>query len=243
MAQADDSRPAGRLLIELLPLQGLFVKRQLTYELEVEELGEFRVTISDGRASVEPRGSKEESGPGEVDFQLSGRIADLAPLVGGSPPRRLPGVRVTGRRRRLRHLLRRLRRPVALVDLARADVQPEPGLLLRAVVNGIDPAWTDGHEFSVVYAIEGAGDGEEERRFHVEVHRGEPVRVIEGTAERGGELEVSAALRVPRPALVALLAGLPLPAGQRAEVEGDGGRIVLLGEWIERAQRRSGGRR
>jgi hypothetical protein len=148
-------------------------------------------------------------------------------------------VEVTGRRRKLRQLLRRLRRPVTLTDLARAEVQPDPGLLLRAVVQGIDPQWTGDHEFAVVYAVEAAGDGEEERRFHIEVHRGEPVRVIEGTAVRGGELEVSAALRVPGPALVALLAGLPLPAGYRAEVEGDSGRIVQLGAWMERAEARS----
>jgi hypothetical protein len=73
----------------------------------------------------------------------------------------------------------------------------------------------------------------------VQIRPEQAVRVVEAGPRPGGELEVSAALRVPPGALVTLLAGLPLPAGQRAEVEGDGGKIVLLGDWFERVQGRS----
>ena len=235
LAQGGDRRAAGRLLVGLLPVQGVLIDHELTYDLEIRELGRFRVLVGRGTAEVRPLapGAHPDSRPPE--FGLSGDAAELAPLAGGSSPRRLRGVSITGRRRGVRRLLRGLGQPVTFEDLLRAGIRPDPLVLLRAVVAVIDPAWTAGREFSVAYVIEAEHGASRIGPYRVAVTPGEAVRVLE-TSVAVGSPPLAATVLVAERALMPLLAGLPLPAGERAEIEGDAAAVLLLGSWIERAQ-------
>lgn len=222
---ARDEQAAGRLVAALLPVQRLLLDGDLAYDLTVTGLGTFRVALRGEAATVHPIG-----GPGgrrEADFRLEGRPAALAPLVGGGARRRLDGVRLQGSRRRLRRLLKALREPVGLAEVARSGAAVEPGLVLAALSAAVDPGWAAGHAFTIAFVVEGDRGGE----WTVHVGRGAP-RVEPGLASPGA----TATVQVPDVAFLPLLAGVAPPPGRQARASGDVHAVELLRRWFAQAQ-------
>jgi hypothetical protein len=231
MARAGDATRAGRLIVELLPAQRLRSSRGLRYLLQVDELAPLLVSIAeDGVETTAVEGTGRQDFD-DLDFSLSGPAAVLAPLAAGSAGRRLAGVDVGGRRRRLRRLLKAMRPPVTLEELAEAQLTLSPDLVLAALVRAIDPAWTAGHSFDVAYLVAGPDATEVQR---VQVRDGEPLAV------RAGDDEAAATVMTTRHGLIAMLAGRPEPPGGGIEMTGNSNALALLAQWIERAQGRAG---
>src|SRR2546423_321608 len=114
---ATEPSTAARLITGLLPAQGPLLTTDLTYALEVDGDGAFRVELGGGAARVEPQ-PPGATPAADIEVRVAGPPAVLAPLVAGGAPRRLRGARIHGRRRRLRPLLKARRAPVTLVELA-----------------------------------------------------------------------------------------------------------------------------
>ncbi len=152
VAERRDARLAAELIAELLPAQRLVVERPLTYDCKIAERGEpWRAHIADGHAEVGPLAAGATR---RADFTLEGRAADFAELAAGGTGRRLPGLRIHGRRRSVRALRRARRTPLALWDLAAAGIDVWPGLLLLALAEAIDPVWTAGWRCTLAFEIE-----------------------------------------------------------------------------------------
>ena len=112
LAEQNDALAAGAIL-ELLPAQaGDRGANARPYTLTIEGFGTDRVAIDRERTSIDRR--EDASG---ADVHVIGSAGALAPLVGGGARRRLRGVRIEGRKRRLRKVVRARRAPL---DFARA---------------------------------------------------------------------------------------------------------------------------
>ena len=216
-----------RVITALLPAQGPALARALTYELDVDGDGTFRVELGAGVARVEPQPPATPPDP-DVELRVAGPPSALAPLVAGGAGRRLRGARVSGRKRRLRPLLKARRKPVTLAELAVLGLPLEPGLLLRALTSLIDPAWTAGERFTVVYDVAGAPPA----AHRVEVADGAPVVATQGVPPEPAAATVSLA----RGAFVSLLARVAPPPGERVVVHGDLRAVELLHRWTDRVQ-------
>jgi hypothetical protein len=144
---------------------------------------------------------------------LVGSVAALAPIVGGGAPRRLRGVDVVGSRRRLRKLLKNRRAPVALTDLQRAGITPSAGVLLGLLARGVHPEWVGGSA-AVDFVVSGAYGG----TWRVTTAPGETPRV---TVPPPGSARPDATIHVADVSVLALLAALPLPPGERLLIGGD----------------------
>ncbi len=221
---AADPLAAARLVAGLLPVHGAVVSEELRYAVTVERLGTFGVTLARGAATVEP--IERPAARTASAFHVEGSAAALAPLVAGGAGRRLPGVRVEGSRRRLRRVLRHLREPLQLADAAGSSVGLDPGLALAALAAAVDPAWTVGHDFTVAWLVDAPA-----QVWSVRVGVGPP-RVVDGVPDGGA----TATIRLPRSALVGVLAGLALPEGAEATVSGAVHAVALLRGWFDRAQ-------
>src|SRR5207302_4126386 len=78
---ASEPRTASRLITGLLPAQGPLLDRPLTYALEVDGDGLFKVALGGGVARVEPQPPGTPPLPPDVDVRVAGPAAVLAPLV------------------------------------------------------------------------------------------------------------------------------------------------------------------
>jgi hypothetical protein len=229
LAEQADAELARDLLVELLPVQGHRIDRSLVYVLEVGGAGRYRVALQPGRpAELSPAGDQA----GDAAFTLSASPGALAELAGGGMGRRPPSLRLQGRRRRLRPLLRTMREPVTLAELAQAGISVWPGLLLGALAREVAPAWTTGHRFVLAIVIQG-----------------EPGATLYVTARSGAALEVGRALPPEPPRatvyadeaeLLRLLAGLPPGAGASPRVAGDAEVLDAVLMWVDRVQGRAG---
>jgi hypothetical protein len=219
-----DPVAAARLIVALLPAlrpEGL----DTAFDVTLEELGHHRVTIGDESTTVEA--IDEPSARGVVDFRLAGPPQAFASLIGGGMRRRPKQLRVSGRKRRLRKLAKRLERPLQLADIP-ATAGVDPGLLLGALVANIEPDWTIGRRFTVAWKVSGEHAG----GWHVDVLPGRRPKVAAGMPES----QAAAIVYVTEGGLIPLLGGLELPAGDAASVVGDGAVVALLREWFDRAQ-------
>ncbi len=239
VAERRDARLAGELIAELLPAQRVVIGGPLSYRLRIAELdGPLLVRMGDGAATVQrpaaggpaPGATPGRSAAQDVDFLLEGRAADFAELAAGGARRRLRGVRLRGARRPARSLRRARRQPLALWDLAAAGVDVWPGLLLLALAEGIDPRWTTGQRFTAAFSIEGPALTAS-ATVYVGVRDGEPLAVTRAPGEQPAVIA-----RLSERAFTCMVAGTPLPAGERILVEGDRGALERLIGWIDRAQ-------
>lgn len=215
-------RPAAiRLFEALLAGLGHDVGRSDELIVHVEGHHPLRVGLDDGRP------------PTPVDLTpslrtrcpvVTGSLEALAPLVTGGVRWRLPGVRVSGPRGPLRAALRARRRPSSLARIADLPVDPPPRDLLAALAQAVDPAWTAGHRFAVVFDVDG-------ERTAVELAEGAPPRVGAPTAE-----PAVAVVSVSRVALPAVLARVAPPAGEQVHVEGRETAVAVLDDLLDRAQ-------
>src|SRR3989442_3936158 len=144
---------AARLFITALPAAVAGVNGRLDYELVVDELGTYAVSIDEGRATV--TAGDGVSANGDADFVLAADAETLARLAAGTSPLRLllgRRLRIKGKRRRALKL-RRLSQDLSMRDIARAGVEPDPNLVYKALPYAIDPVWTDGHRFCLKYEM------------------------------------------------------------------------------------------
>jgi hypothetical protein len=221
LAAERDAKLAAELVIELIPAQREVVEGPLNYEIKIRELGTFYVTLDPGQATIsrEPRGS--------VDFALEGPVAAFSELAAGGASRRQRGLRVRKGRRSARRFLKTRRRPIALADLATAGVDVWPGLLLLAMAEAVDPAWTSGRRFELAFDIQGASG----IVIYVRVCDGEPILVSRTAAG-----EQAATISLSGHALICLLAGTQPPPEDRTFVTGDATSVDMFLQWTARAQ-------
>jgi hypothetical protein len=212
----EDAAAANRLLLDLLPVQGLAARRPLSYELALEHGGVHRVHVARGRASVE----RDVAPGGHVPVRIRGSAAALAPLVGGGRARP-QAVQVAGRRWKLRRLLRDLRAPVGLPELARAGVRPAPADLLALLAASVRPDRTRGTSAVVLYVLDRTPQAA------VVVADGVPLVVLPDP----GEISATAEVHAPQDALLPLLAGTGEGQGR-----GDLRAVERLHRWLRAAQ-------
>jgi ribonucleoside-diphosphate reductase beta chain len=229
MAESDPEL-AARLILQSLPAAAAGLPAGLSYRLELEDLGAWRVEARGDRAEV-----KEVDGGGELNgeaFAIQTDAPTLAKLAGGASP---IGALARGRlklrgKRRKAIALRRLSEDAGPRDLARLGLPVDPDLLFRSLAYAIDPEWTRGHRFKVAYHLVGEGGGQ----WHVEVDDGS-VRTGRGLGE-----DPDSIVRIRYSDWVRMLSGeLSPPAAMQAgltEVEGRLPPVTRLGRWIDRAE-------
>lgn len=217
----EDPASAGRILVGMLPAQGLVTPRPLRYDLVLAGRGCVSVDVGAHGTAVTPRSAPRPRR--DADLRIATDEAGLARLLLGRRGLRRRA-RVRGSRRRLRELRRLAREPLALRDLAGAGALADPALALELVAVAIDPVATVGHRFTIAHAPLAGGPADAW------------LRICDGAAPvalrtRPGE-PAAATIRSTRGALVALLAGVaPLP-GESAVVDGDAGALALVRAWI-----------
>lgn len=221
LAEQRDAKLAAELVIELLPAQRQIVDRSLNYEIKINELGAFYVTLDPANATIsrEPRGS--------VDFSLEGPVAAFSELAAGGTSRRHRGLRIRKGRGRARGLLKARRQPVALADLAAGEVDVWPGLLLLAMAEAIDPSWTTGRRFELAFDVEDASG----IVIYIRICDGEPILV-----SRTAVGQPVATVSLSGHALICLLAGVRAPAEHTTLVTGDATSVDMFLQWTARAQ-------
>ncbi|HEX8052450.1 MAG TPA: ribonucleotide-diphosphate reductase subunit beta [Thermoleophilaceae bacterium] len=244
----EDPELAARLVVQTLPAAVAKIPPPLAYDLEVEELGTWRVVVEDGGATVSSangdsaNGGSENgdsanghspNGDRELDFRLTTDARGLALMAAGESPARLMlggKVRIRGKRRRALKL-RALAEgdDPSIAEAIRAGAELDVDATFRALPYLIDPEWTRGHSFVVGYEVEGAG------RWLVHVRDGQRLEVTT-------EGEPGTWLRLSTDTYRGLAAGEITPTQsmreQRTHVEGPMYPATLLGRWIDRAQGR-----
>jgi hypothetical protein len=208
-------------VIELLPAQRQVIEGKLNYEIKIDELGAFYVALDPASAVIsrEPRG--------EVEFSLEGPVAAFSELAAGGTSRRHRGLRIRKGRSRAKGLLKARREPVALADLAAAEVDVWPGLLLLVMAEAIEPSWTTGRRFELAFDIKDASGVV----IYIRVCDGEPILVSRTAAG-----QPIATISLSAHALICLLAGIQAPAEHQAMVTGDATSVDMFLEWVARAQ-------
>ncbi len=223
----DDPPAAGRLIAGLLPVQAVIVQGPVDYDLTIQEVGTFAVTVASGRAYVkeiaEPRPRRE------AEFHLTAEALTLAELIAGVPHKvgRFRGpIRITGRKRRHRQLRAIQKSTLSFAEAARAGARLEPGLVFRTFPYVIHAAWSRGNRFTVAQTVD-------EATWYVVVGGdGEGVRVTTTPPEE----PVEATVQMTAEGFGHLLRGEPAPRGQRPVVRGDREAVAMLKTWIDRAQ-------
>lgn len=230
---ADDPQLAARLIVMALPAAASKIDGDLSYVLDVEELGSYRVTVADGGARVD-----EAAGDGAADdFRLQTDAETLVKLVSG---RRRPlglmlrgRLRIRGKRRRALKLRRMSSGELRMADVRANGGTLDPDVLYRALPYLVDPEWTKGHAFTVRYVVTGEGGGS----WFVTARDGRPLAVRRELEQ--GEREVGTAT-VSFDTYQRLAAGEITPSiamqSQLTTIDGEMHPITLLGRWIARAQ-------
>jgi hypothetical protein len=225
-----DPAAAGRLFAELLGMQRLAPgpARRLVYDVTAGNLGSYRVRLDGDGALVQPC---PERFPGRPDLLLWGSVAALAPLAAGGLAAPLHGVMTQGSRWGLRRLLASVRRPVILPVLARAGGTLEPRALLCALTAMVEPAWTEGHRYTVAIAVDGTAGG----AWTITAGDGGPLQ-LETFAERSAQRPAHAAIAATPAGLLTWAAGVQPAAGSRPRCTGDLRAVAGLTTLVRRAQ-------
>jgi ribonucleoside-diphosphate reductase beta chain len=231
---ADDPELAARLVLMMLPAAAARIRDTLAFELRIAELGDYRVSVADGAARVDPGG-----GEGHVDFRLSTDAAALVELVTGAarPFRLMLGgrLRIRGKRRRALQLRAMGSEAPDIREVVRSGGRLDPEILYRALPYLVEPEWTKGHTFAIRYEITGENGG----TWYVESRDGEQLRV--GT-EAPGNGAVTSTVKVTSDAYQRLASGELTPnkamQDRVTEIEGQLYPVTLLGRWIDRSQGR-----
>ncbi|MEA2425823.1 MAG: hypothetical protein QOH13_2233, partial [Thermoleophilaceae bacterium] len=236
MARSDPDL-AARLVLMGLPVAARRIQGELTYDLTVEGWGTYRVSKHNGTATVDKR--PEQSGEVDrpeagVDFTMAMDARTLAQMAAGASPARLMidgRLRIRGKRRRALKLRAMAEGDLDLSEILRGGEQIDPDLLYRSLEYLIDPEWTKGHTFTIVYELDG-------RAWQVEVRDGNRPTVASGHPSG----KADATVRLTMDTFNALLTGemTPTTAMQKdlTNVEGEIYPVTLLGRWMERAQGR-----
>lgn len=221
---------AVRMMLQSMPVAAAALPRGLSYRLELDGMGAWRVNALGDRAEViEVNPDPELNGDA---FAISTDPRTLVQLAAGANPlRALAGrrLRVRGKRRKAL-ALRRLATDAGPRELAAKGLPVDPDLLFRTLPYAIDPEWTRGHSFKVAYELVGDGGG----TWTVEVDDGS-IRTIRGLAE-----DADSVVRMRMSDWLRLLSGeLTPPDSMRlglTEIDGAAPPMTLLGRWIDRAE-------
>jgi hypothetical protein len=224
---AGEPETAGRIVIGLLPAQGVGADRPLRYDLLLAGRGCLAVDVEPGGSAtvVQRQAPRPHSAR---DLSIAGDAAGLARLLHGRRTLLRRPARVRGGRKALRELRRIARAPLGLRDLGSAGVTLEPALALRLVALAIDPLATQGERFSIAHAPLGGGPVDAWLR----IADGAPPEVCDRAPAEPTRLT----LRCTRGALLALIAGVEPPAGESGRFEGDDRALSLLRSWIAQTE-------
>jgi ribonucleoside-diphosphate reductase beta chain len=237
MARSDPDL-ATRLILMSLPVAARRIPGNLTYDLSVEGWGTYRVSAHGGEATVEQLadGDHDHDHDG-VDFRLVTDAPTLAQMAAGANPARLMlggKLRIRGKRRRALKLRAMATEELDLAEVLRAGGDVEADAIYRSLEYLIDPDWTRGHKFTVVYELSENGHSD---AWQLEVRDGSRV-----TVATGRPANADATVRLSYDTFRRLLVGelTPTEAMQRdlTSVEGAMYPVTLLGRWMERAQGR-----
>jgi ribonucleoside-diphosphate reductase beta chain len=221
---------AVRLMLQSMPVAAANLPQGLSYRLELEGMGSWRVNALGDRAEV----VEVNEGPdlnGDA-FAISTDPRTLVRLAAGANP--LPALasrrlRLRGKRRKAL-ALRKLATDAGPRELAAKGLPVDPDLLLRSLAYAIEPEWTRGHQFKIAYDLVGEGGG----TWTVEVDDG-VIRTSRGLAEDAGST-----VRMRFGDWVRLLSGELSPTDAMrlglTELDGDVPPVTLMGRWIDRAE-------
>jgi ribonucleoside-diphosphate reductase beta chain len=229
---ADDPELAARLVLMTLPAAAARISGTLTYQLEIEELGSYRVSVSGGRARVD-----EARTPDDCDFRMQTDARTLIELVTGTAgPLGLMmrgKLRIRGKRRRALKLRQMSSGDLSMAEVVESGGTLEPEILYRSLPYLIDPEWTTGHEFTARYVVTGEGGG----TWYVSARDGKPLEV---TPELPDGRELAGTATVSFDSYQRMASGQVSPAqamqNQLTTIDGKIHPITLLGRWIARAQ-------
>jgi hypothetical protein len=222
-----DADAAGRLVLELLPLQRVVYPHSIAYDLVVGAgpgRGCVSVTVTDGTATIAVQSTPRPRD--SVDFQVYGEPARIARLLTAGRWRRRFSrrvARVRGRREGVAALSALLGTPLDLKALHDAGVRLDPATAFSLVASMIDPAWTVRERFTLAHV------GSETATTYMIVSDGRPIEVTR-TAPEG---RITATLSGTADHLLAALSG---QAVSGLTVTGDAGALTSLRQWIKRAQ-------
>src|SRR5436190_2996405 len=168
MANADPDL-AAKLALMSLPVAAKRINGQLTYDLTVPGWGTYRVSKRNGDASVDAQPERpdvDRPDPG-VDFTMVMDARTLAQMAAGASPARLMlegRLRIRGKRRRALKLRAMAEGELDLGEVLRSGGDVDPDLLYRSLEYLIDPNWTKGHKFTIVYEVGQSGSWQVEVR-------------------------------------------------------------------------------
>jgi ribonucleoside-diphosphate reductase beta chain len=226
---AEDPDLAARLVLMTLPAAAARIPGTLAYVLELDGLGTYRVSVSDGRARVDS-GARDGD---DLDFRLTTDAPTLVELATGASPvgLMLSGrLRIRGKRRRALRLRAMSASDIGLDEVVAGGGRLDPDVMYRSLPYLIDPEWTRGHRFTIRYEVTGEG------AWCLGINDGQPLTVS------GDCPEPDATVRLSSETYQRMAAGelTPNQAMQRrlTEVEGKLFPVTLAGRWIERAQGR-----
>jgi ribonucleoside-diphosphate reductase beta chain len=226
-----DPELAARLIIQSLPAAAAPLPEDLTWRLEVDGIGAWRIAGNGngGAARVDPAGAED----GEA-FTLTTDAEGLAKLAAGASPLGLilrRRIRLSGRRRKAL-ALRGLDSSAGPRELAQLGVAIDADLLFRSLAYAIDGEWTRGHRFSVAYELLGEGGG----RWVIAVNDGE---VQVHPAGNGAPLKPDATVRMSVATWRGVLSGeqSPSEAMMRGFTTAEGALhpVTLMGRWLDRS--------
>jgi hypothetical protein len=223
MARTDPDA-AGRLLLELLPLQRVVYPHRIAYDLVLAPDRCVWVSVLNGTPSIEVQATARPRQ--EVDFQVLGDPARIARLLTVSGWRRLLRrrvARVRGRKEGVAALSSLLAAPLDLGALHRAGVRPDSLTAFALLAAMIDPAWTQTERFTLAHA------SPEASRAYLVVREGRAPSATRIAPEGGATITLHCATD----SLLAALAGEAVPG---VRVDGDVGAYLSLRKWIKRAQ-------
>jgi ribonucleoside-diphosphate reductase beta chain len=229
---ADDPELAARLVLMTLPAAAARISGTLTYLLDIDELGSYRVSVSGGRARVDAAKTPDES-----DFRLQTDARTLIQLVTGTAGPlglMLRGkLRIRGKRRRALKLRQMSSGELSMAEVVESGGTLEPDILYRTLPYMVDPAWTKGSDFTVRYVVTGEGGG----TWYVSARDGEPLEV---TRELPEGREVVGTATVSLDTYERMASGRLSPSqamqNQLTDIGGEIHPVTLLGRWIARAQ-------
>jgi ribonucleoside-diphosphate reductase beta chain len=238
MAQADPDL-AAKLVLMSLPVVAKRISGELTYELTVQGWGTYRVSKRNGTATVDRQPERPEvdrPDPG-VDFTIAMDARTLAQMAAGANPARLMldgRLRIRGKRRRALKLRAMAEGELDLAEVLRAGGDVDPDLLYRSLEYLIDPSWTKGHKFTVVYEL---GD----QAWQLEIRDGNRPKVATGRPSGRADATVRLSLETFRSLLNGELSPTEAMQKDLTSVEGQIYPVTLIGRWMERAQGRDEG--
>jgi ribonucleoside-diphosphate reductase beta chain len=202
----DDPELAARLILMTLPAS------PVAYELELDGTGTHR------------------AGSGEPQFRLQTDARTLAELATGSAKPlglMLRGrLRIRGKRRKALKLRRMSANGLDLGAVVENGGRLDPDILYRSLPYLIDPDWTEGHDFTVRYVVEGEGSWWLTVRDGVEVSREEREAVGTATVSFDSYQRMASGEISPTIAM----------QNQLTKIDGEIHPITLVGRWIARAQ-------